>query len=277
MHRVKNPAASCCALSYRRYGVRLAAVLGSLFSLASIQAPTALAQNASVAAANTGISARDQIALGDRAMNARLPRVALEHYELALQPEPRNYEALWKASSAAVDLGEAEKDDKKRDALNTEATDFARRSVEANPNAVGRTALSVGVRDRIKYGTEVRTQALRAIALNPKHAGALHVMGVWNAEIMRLNSMSRLLAKTVLGGQVLGTASWNDAVSYIEQSVAADPARTVHHLDQARIYRDVGRKADARAAYVATLKCPLIDANDEIYQRAAAAELKALN
>lgn len=230
--------------------------------------------------------AREQIAEGNRATTLRQPRVALEHYELALQPEPRNYEALWKASTAAVDLGEAEPDEKKRDAFYAKGTALARRAADVNADgadgqfsvarALGRTALSLGARDRVKYGTEVREHALKALSLNPKHAGALHVMGMWNAEIMRLNSIARLFAKTLLGGQVFGTASWAAAVSYIDQAVAADPVRAVHRLDQARIYRDTGRKADARAAYEAALQCSLIDSNDEMYLRAATAELRAL-
>lgn len=242
---------------------------------------------ATQAATGSAVSpAREQLQDGDRATTARQPQAALEHYELALQTEPRNYDALWKASNAAVDLGEAEGDAKKRDALYTRAADFSRRAVEVNPNgadghfalarAIGRTALSMGARDRVKFAADVRTHALKALAINPRHAGALHIMGVWNAEVMRLNSLSRLFAKTVLGGQVLGTASWESAVHYIEQSVAADPTRTVHRLDEARIYRDAGRKADARAAYEAALKCPLADANDELYRRQATDELRAL-
>ena len=36
----------------------------------------------------------------------------------------------------------------------------------------------------------------------------LHVMGMWNAEVMRLNTFSRAVAKNVLGGRVFGAASW---------------------------------------------------------------------
>ena len=119
-------------------------------------------------------------------------------------------------------------------------------------------------------------EALRALELNPKHPGAMHIMGVWNAEIMRLSGVTRLVARTLLGGAIFSEASWNSAVKYIDQSVAIDPDRTVHHLDQARIYRDVGRKADARAAYETAIKCPLVESNDEMYKKAAAAELREL-
>jgi tetratricopeptide (TPR) repeat protein len=242
-------------------------------------------KTATVAPANDIV--REQLAEGDKATVARLPRVALSHFERALQADPRNYEALWKASGAEIDLSEVEADDKKSDAMFTRAIDYANRSVEVNADgadgyfsvarALGRKAQSVGPRDRVKYATEVRANALKALALDPKHPGALHVMGVWNAEVMRLNGLTRLLARTLMGGSVFGEASWDAAVKYIDESVTFDPERTVHHLDQARIYRDIGRKADARAAYEAALKCPLIEPNDELYKKEAAAELRAMN
>ena len=50
---------------------------------------------ASVAGAQT---AADHIALGDKEYVAMNASAALQHYEAALQADPRNYEALWKAS-----------------------------------------------------------------------------------------------------------------------------------------------------------------------------------
>jgi Flp pilus assembly protein TadD len=75
---------------------------------------------------------------------------------------------------------------------------------------------------------------------------------------------------------VFNTASWSEAVRYLEQAVAIEPNRLVHHLDLARIYRDVGRKADARTAYAAALRAPIFDANDPVYRQSADDELRAL-
>lgn len=231
-------------------------------------------------------SAAEHIAQGDKATQARNANGALVQYEAAVQAAPKNLEALWKASGAAIDLGEAEPDEKKRIAYYAKATGLARQaiaidSVGAEPNfamarGLGRTALTLGSRERVKYGKEVRLHALRALAADPKHAGALHVMGVWNAEIMRLNSFVRAIAKTLLGGAIFSEASWASAAKYMEQSVANDPGRAVHHLDLARVYRDMDRKADARTQYDLTIKSSLKDANDGLYQKQAAEELKAL-
>jgi regulator of microtubule dynamics protein 3 len=230
--------------------------------------------------------AAELISAGDRESAARHPAQALPFFEHAIQQEPSNATALWKASRELVDLGEFETNVETRTAYYARATDYAKRAVTLAPNdaethfhlarAFGRTALALGPRERVKYGIDVRAQALRALELAPRHPGALHVMGVWNAEIMRLNGISRLVAKTFLGGKVFETASWSEAVRYMELSVAAEPARLVHRLDLARVYRDVGRKADARASYLAAIAAAAFDANDELYRREAEKELAAM-
>ena len=65
-------------------------------------------------------SAAQHIAEGDSAYAALDPSAALEHYEAALSTDSTNYEALWKASRASVDLGEFEQDKDKRKQYFTE-------------------------------------------------------------------------------------------------------------------------------------------------------------
>jgi uncharacterized protein HemY len=101
-------------------------------------------------------------------------------------------------------------------------------------------------------------------------------MGVWNAEVMRLNGFSRMLAKNLLGGKVFGSASWADAKRYMEESVAAEPDRIVHHIDLAEIYKDTGDKAKAKAAYEAVIRLPIADYNDRHYKAQADKGLRSL-
>lgn len=200
--------------------------------------------------------------------------------------EPTSYLELWQAAAVAVDAGEFERQESTRSALFAKATSYARRAVALNPNdpeghfqlarAVGRTALALGPRERVKYGIEVREHALNALRLKPLHPGALHVMGVWNAEIMRLSGFTRAVAKTFLGGQIFGSASWAEAVRYLEQAVQVEPDRLVHHLDLARIYRDMGRTAEARRSYGVAIALADSDTNDATYRQQAGDELRRL-
>jgi len=227
--------------------------------------------------------AADHVLLGDRDYTAMNATGALEHYEQAVAADPRSYEALWKASRSAVDVGSYAPDASRRTELFRLAEQYARRAIALNPadaegqfslaRALGKTALTQSPRGRVKYATEIRAQALECLELAPRHPGCLHVMGVWNAEVMRLNSLTRMIARNILGGRVFGTASWKEAVRYMEAAVAVEPERIVHRLDLAEIYRDVGEKAKARAEFELVLRLPATDANDRVYKQQAGVAL----
>jgi tetratricopeptide (TPR) repeat protein len=234
----------------------------------------------------SGQSAAEQIALGDREHAALSAASALKHYEAALAVDPNNSDALIKAAYDAVDLGEFNPNVDQRTALFRSGEQYARRAVAANPNdaeahfqlarAIGRNALTMGARDRVKFAREVRDQALEALKLDPKHSGALHVMGVWNAEVMRLNGFSRMIAKNFLGGQIFGEANWDNAQSYLEQAVALDPNRIAHRLDLAAVYADRNERAKAVEQYEWIARAPSTDFNDPNYKADAARRLRDL-
>jgi tetratricopeptide (TPR) repeat protein len=221
----------------------------------------------------------EHIAAGDRQHTAMNAGAALAEYEQALAIDSANYVALYKAAREAVDLGEFDPSETARNAYYAKGLGYARRAVAADSNgadghfhvarALGRQALSVGSKARIKYAKAVRAEALRALAIDSLHPGALHVMGVWNAEIMRLSGIQRFIARNLLGGGILGAASWREAVRYMEQSVAVEPQRIVHHLDLAKIYADVSETAKAREQFELVLSLTPTDYNDPHYQKDA--------
>ena len=200
--------------------------------------------------------------------------------------DTNSYDWLVKAAHDAVDRGEFNPSEAERKTLYKNAEQYARRAVAANPNdaeghfqlarAIGRNALTMGTRDRIKYAGEVRQQALDALKANPKHAGADHVMGVWNAEVMRLNGLSRMIAKNFLGGKVFGEANWDNAIKYLEEAVALEPNRITHRLDLAGVYVDRDMKSKAIEQYEWIVKAPVTDFNDAKYKELAAQRLKDL-
>jgi tetratricopeptide (TPR) repeat protein len=227
------------------------------------------------------------IARGDSVYALFNAEEALTRYESALAVDSMNAEALGKASRTAIDLGESLTDAARQKELFRKGEQYARRAVRADSSsaenwfhlarALGRTALSVGVRDRVKYAVEIRQCGVKALAINPEHPGALHVLGMWNAEVKRLSGFELFFARRFLGGNVLGEANWKDALSYMEHAVAVDPTRIAHRLDLAGVYADTGDKDKARATYESVISAThRTDYNDALYKKQAEERLKKL-
>lgn len=244
----------------------------ALLASALVLAPAALAAQAA-----------PHITIADHARASGDVASSYQHLQKVITAEPANYEALWKASRDAVELGESAASDARRAQLYMAAEGYARRALSANPadaeghfsvaRALGRTALTLGKRERIRYASEVREHALHALKANPGHAGALHVMGVWNAEVMRLSGIQRLAAKTLPGGKVFGEASWAEARRNLEAAVAAEPNRITHRLALGEVYADMGDHARAREQFAAIARMPASDLNDPAYRQRAAARM----
>lgn len=234
-----------------------------------------------------GASAAERLAAGDSAHAIFDAVAALAHYEAAAALDSLLAAAWGKAAGSAVDLGESERDAAKRRAYYEKGVRYARRAVALEPEvaewqfalarALGRLALSVGVRERVRYAVEIRDRAIRALRIDPDHPGALHVLGMWHAEVRRLSGLERFVAQNFLGGRIFQEASWEEAVRLLERAVAVDPERLVHHLDLAKIYADIGEKAKARSHYQFVIDAQArTDYNDPLYKRQAAEELRRL-
>jgi hypothetical protein len=215
--------------------------------------------------------------------------VARLHLESAAKRDTLSYEANWRLALVLVDIGKQTPDDQKspaRDTLYATAVTYARRAVAANGSGaeghfvlalgLGRHALTVSAKEKVRLATVIRTEALEAIRLDPNHDGAYHVMGRWNAEIMRLSGIEKFFAKTFLGAGIFNEASWDGAERYMLLSVQHDPRRITHRLDLALVLKDRSKWIGAKAQIDTLLTLPDVDAMDPEYKRQARALLPKL-
>ncbi|MGH7591173.1 MAG: hypothetical protein ACREL2_07005 [Gemmatimonadales bacterium] len=230
-------------------------------------------------------TAADHVQMG-KSVEDLDPRTGLMHYREALALDSLDYAALWRASDALVDIGKQTPDtvaSAARDSMYAEAEVLARQAVGADSmgadghfalaQAIGRASLTKSKKERVKRAKEIRDEALRAIALDPDHDGAYHVLGRWNAEIMRLSGLTRFFAKTFLGGAVFNEASWDNAQKYMEKAVALNPSYVYHHLDLAEILVDREEWTEARTQLELVESLPVTDAMDPTYKSEATALL----
>lgn len=234
-------------------------------------------------------SADDAARRGDAARAARDLPVALAAYEEALAVDSMNARANSQAALTLIDMGKQVPDsvkDAHRDSLYARAEVLARRATVADANsadahfalasAIGRASLTKSKKERVRRAVEIRDEALKALGIDHTHDGAYHVLGRWNAEVMRLSGMERFFAKSFMGGKALGEASWDEAVKYLERAVSLKPTWIYHRLDLAEVYVDRQRFADARAQLEAIPGLPLQDVMDPRYKQDAAALLERI-
>lgn len=225
----------------------------------------------------------DHVAMGKAANEAHDPGTALLHFQAALAQDSANYDANWRGALTLLDLGDLSPDSLKgrRDSLYALAELYATRAVASDSMgadghfalaaATGKVSLTLGQDARIRKAGIIRQEALRAIQLNPRHDGAYHILGRWNAEIMRISGISRFVARNFLGASVFKQASWKNAVTNMEKAVALDPGRIQHHLELARIYADRKREADADAQLNLVQSLPFRENTDSLLKRQGAA------
>ena len=229
--------------------------------------------------------APEHLRRADEAYRARKADEALLHLLRAITMDPVNYEAQWKASRSEVDLAEVAGRSTNNRLLDA-AEMHAQAAVRLRPGgaeghfalarALRHRALGAGVKDRARFADAIRSEALAALQADPRHSGALHTLGMWHAELMRVNGMSRKFAMWFLGADLFESANWDEAQLLLEDAVRVDPGRIIHRLDLAGIYADRGDKPRAREMYMWIASAPLVDPNDDLYKRQAADRLERL-
>jgi tetratricopeptide (TPR) repeat protein len=225
---------------------------------------------------------RSPLDVGTAAMNAWDLSTARQQLELAVARDSASYEANWRLAIVLMDLGKVTPDSVRspaRDSLYAAAETYARRAVAVNPDgaeghfalaaAIGRASLTMGKRERIRRAAQVRSEALRTLAIDPHHDGAYHVLGRWNAEIERLSGLEKFFAKTFLGAGIFGQASWAEAERNLRLAVQYAPERIYHRLDLAQVLADRGEWEAAKAELDSLALLPPAEPMDATYKREA--------
>lgn len=259
-----------------RYPAPLAAVL-----FAVTAAPTARAQSAGYAV---------DMQRGDSLTAALEPAGALEAYRAAYLAD-QTYEAMWKFARAQVDVAKQLQGKKQaglRDSLYGVAHLYAAAAVRADSadaeghfmvaNALGQLSRTRGGKERVRFAKVIYDEATAALAIDPRHDGAHHVLGAWHAEVKRLSGIEKFFARTFFGGGFLDEASWDSSVVHLERAVELKPDYLFHRLELAQTYLDVDRAADARRQLEEVLRLPpTSDVSDPQYQEEARALLQRID
>jgi len=239
----------------------------------------------SLAATVSAMDVSQLIASGDEALAKFDLSNATAAYKRALKIDAKNYDACWRLARALADTATLETDDAKKKLLLIEAQDYARWSVKFNPNdskghtflavVVGKLALYQGGRTKVELSKEVKTEAEKAIALNPKEDLAYHVLGVWNREMVGLNWFLKKFAEVLYGS--FPSASMDDALKNLRQATELAPKVVAHEVALGITFAAAGKWPEAKQALDHSLTMQKTWVTDDYYKKLARETLAAVN
>jgi len=249
-----------------------------VFALAALVAGPAAAQTAA-----------EHISMGDQAYAAFDDTKALGHYQDALKLEPGNYEALWKASRAIVDLADVipatQKDIKEQQKkMYTEAWALAQKAVAANPNdtwghfqiaaANGKRLLLLGKKDQINNSKAVRAEIDKAIELDPTNHLAWHALGRWHRRMDEIGGAKRFFGSILYGSIPKG--SFAESEKALNKAIELHPEYANHYLELGRTLVALKKYDEAAAAFQKCIDLPKTTSKDDTLKAEAKTELDAL-
>ncbi len=234
-------------------------------------------------------TAAEHIQAGDQAYAAFDDAKALEHYQEALKLEAGNYEALWKASRAMVDIADVipatDKDIKDRQKkMYTEATAIARKAVAANPGdtwghfqvaaANGKRLLLLGKKDQIDASKAVRADIDKAIELDDTNHLAWHALGRWHRRMDEIGGAKRFFGSIMYGSIPKG--SYAESEKALRKAVELHPEYANHYLELGRTLVALKKHDEAAECFQKCIDLPKTTSKDEVLKAEAQAELAAL-
>ena len=234
-------------------------------------------------------TAAGHIAEGDAAYAKFDDQAALEHYQAALKLEPANYEALWKASRAMVDIADVipatDKDVKdKQMKLYTDATALARKAVDANPNDTwghfqlaasnGKRLLMLGKKEQIEASKQVKAEIDKAIELDPTNHLAYHALGRWHRRMAEIGGAKRFFGGIMYGSIPKGSNV--ESEKNLRKAIELHPEFVNHYLELGRTLVAEKKYDEAAQSFEKAIDLPKTTSKDDVLKADAKTELDKL-
>lgn len=209
---------------------------------------------------------------------------ALEFYLKAEDVQPENPELLRKISKQYVEMVIDAPSRAEKTRLAEQGYAYALKAKKLAPKdaqvrltvsiAAGRLAFFRDARGKLELSRVVESEAIAATKLDPRYALAWHVLGRWHYEIASLNLLLKTLAEVVYGK--IPSASYEQAIFYLEKAVQLEPGNALFHAELGRAYLAVSRPEDARRELQKSLTLPQRNRDDADAQSRAKQALRGL-
>jgi tetratricopeptide (TPR) repeat protein len=221
------------------------------------------------------------IAAGDAAMDKLDLEAGIAAYRSALEAAPDSYEATWKLVRSLTDKATLSKQPSQQKSLCIEAEKLARQAVGLSPAdanghaylavAVGKLALFEGGKRKVELSKEVKAEAEKALQCDPSDDVALHVLAIWNREMVELGWFLKSFAQLLYGK--FPPASLDAAIADLQRATELKPDVIPHHVELGITLASAKRWAEAKVELDKGLALPTAWVTDDYYRALARASL----
>ena len=234
-----------------------------------------------------GPTAAEHILQGDGRYTRLDEQGALDAYLAAVQQEPDNYEALWKAARGLEDLsdliiGQDPASKEKRLKMYGDAVAYATRAVAANPDdtwghcflssSLGKRVVLMSIKDQINASKKIRAEIDKAIELDGTNDLAYHGLGRWQRRAAEIVGSKRFLGALIYGSVPEG--SFAEAEAAFKKAIELKPDYLDHHLELARTYMAMEQYDLAVTEYQKAIDLAPLIAKDKDFKAEAAIEIQ---
>jgi tetratricopeptide (TPR) repeat protein len=205
---------------------------------------------------------------------------AIDVLKQAEKISPNNPDVLIKLSQDYSDKIDAVRERSEKLHFANLCMEYAKKAVRAAPNnsdahvclsiAYGKMTDFTDNKTKIEYSKVVKSEAERAVELNPKNDLALFILGRWNFDMATLNPLLKGIAQALYGQ--LPAASKEKAIEYFERAIAAAPQRIMYHGAYAEALESTGRTQEAKAEWLKVKQLKPTDREDRKYLAEAEAK-----
>jgi regulator of microtubule dynamics protein 3 len=161
-----------------------------------------------------------------------------------LKNDSSNVEYLWRTSFIYSKIGVDQKTESLKQQWYKTAAYLGKRAITQHPQnsnahyayavALGRMTEFASNKTKIDNAKLIKSEAELTIKLDPKNAGAYHILGRWHREIAGFNIFERTMIKAIFGALPGGT--YEESIKYFEKAILLEPLNGIHYYELAQTY-----------------------------------------
>lgn len=178
---------------------------------------------------------------------------SLNIFETLLKSDSGNVDYLTNTSYLLCKMGNRETVESNRQEYFKKAEYLAKKAVALNGNsaqahynyalALGRINENSGSRQKIANAKLIKKECDDAVRLDPKLAGAFHILGRWHRTIAGFNFAEKAMINTLFGGVPEG-GSYEASIDCFSKAILLEPDVMLHKYELALTYSERDQKGD---------------------------------